>query len=154
MSKPNPIHPDLSEADGSLAQERIESLKAGILTGLVAGLSYALFLELAEPMASPAQLPHLALPFWLMRLAIGGFSGVLFGVTYRYVIRQDPNPQLKAGAVMAFGLVRGFAQVEILIAQPASILHLAIHLGASLLPFALAALWLDWCFRQGWVRRF
>lgn len=45
--------------------------------------------------------------------AIAFFSGLLFGVTYRYLIRSDKNPQLKAGGVLAFGLVRGLTQIEL-----------------------------------------
>jgi hypothetical protein len=43
-------------------------------------------------------------------LSQGGIvlSCLLFGVTYRYIIRRDlGNLQLKSGAVAAFGLVRG-----------------------------------------------
>jgi len=30
-----------------------------------------------------------------------------------YLIRSDKNPQLKAGGVLAFGLVRGLTQIEL-----------------------------------------
>ena len=40
-------------------------------------------------------------------LGVVAVSCALFGVTYRYAVRgEDANPQLKAGVVAAFGLVR------------------------------------------------
>jgi hypothetical protein len=42
-----------------------------------------------------------------------GFSGFLFGVTYRYIIRVDTNPHLKTGGILVFGLVRGLTQIEV-----------------------------------------
>lgn len=40
-------------------------------------------------------------------------EGFVFGITYRYIVRDDRNPFLKDGAVLAFALVRGLAPVEI-----------------------------------------
>jgi hypothetical protein len=47
--------------------------------------------------------------------AVASVNGLLFGVTYRYIIRSDKNPQLKAGGILAFGLVRGLNDLHFLI---------------------------------------
>lgn len=41
-----------------------------------------------------------------------GFSGFLFAVTYRYIVRRDRNSHLKSGAILAFACIRGFATIE------------------------------------------
>ena len=46
------------------------------------------------------------------KIIISGFSGFLFGVTYRYIIRTDKNSHLKDGAVFAFGLTRSLVSLE------------------------------------------
>lgn len=91
-------------------------------------------------------------------LVIGGsiaaFSGFLFGITYRYVIRQDHNPHLKSGAVLAFGLVRGLVQVECGLQAHLPLLSLAISAGESILLFAIARTGVDLTIQQGWVKPF
>jgi len=153
------------------AVERIESLKAG-LTGATATLpvlTLMLFVEQRLTALHPGSSDAAAfnfvvpdfLPAWLVLLdpamglksAIVLFSGFLFGATYRYVVRQDANPHLKAGAVMAFGLVRGLAQVEVTASQVAPLL-LSLRVGESLLLFWLVAMILDWFIQQGWVKAF
>jgi hypothetical protein len=98
--------------------ERIESLKAGILAGLSLVLAYGITtvgnsLVLVAQVEALAPLQITTVVNLIVRVAIAFFSGFLFGVTYRYVIRDDKNPHLKSGAVLAFGLVRGLAPVEV-----------------------------------------
>lgn len=140
------------------AAERIESLKAG-LTGAIATIPVLLLMQfitplLAAPIAETVNLSE----FWLgsaewLKGAIVLLSGFLFGATYRYVIRQDANPHLRSGAVMAFGLVRGLAQLEVSLNHTAPLL-LSIRVFESVLLFAVAALVLDWAFQQGWIKTF
>lgn len=94
-------------------------------------------------------------------LAKGGItllSGFLFGVTYRYIIRQDTNSHLKSGAVMAFGLVRGLAQVEMELNQGISSLdrvqlwQLSLLVPENIGLFAGTVLLLDWAMGQGWIK--
>lgn len=153
-------------ADSINAVERIESLKAG-LTGATATLPVLflmLFVEqrLTLPIAATPNSQTLYLPnswFDLLDPAIGLksaivlLSGFLFGATYRYVVRQDTNPHLRAGAVMAFGLVRGLAQAEISTSQVAPLL-LSLRVGESLLLFGIVSIVLDWFMQQGWVKAF
>ncbi|BAZ15567.1 hypothetical protein NIES4071_74390 [Calothrix sp. NIES-4071] len=96
----------------------------------------------------------------LLSAAIVLFSGFLFGVTYRYIVRDDNNFQLKAGGVMAFGLVRGLAQVNMTVI-PSDInnlghdaLPLILLLAENIFLFGLAALGLDVAIRVGWVKPF
>jgi hypothetical protein len=92
--------------------ERVESLKAGSLAGLSCLLAFGaialvntLILAQRWDALASLQVRAIDLNFGLRGLMalLGGF---LFGVTYRYAIRQDVNPQLKSGVVLAFGLVR------------------------------------------------
>jgi hypothetical protein len=83
--------------------ERIESLKVGGISALASipflGVYIAVF---GEPLTiGPA------------RLFGGTLSGFLFGVTYRYLVRDDTNPHLKGGAVAAFALVRGLVPLQL-----------------------------------------
>ncbi|HEY9877751.1 MAG TPA: hypothetical protein V6D29_04805 [Leptolyngbyaceae cyanobacterium] len=142
-------------------QERIESLKAATLTGLAAGSTAMLILlahrshELgwARALASVVTPGLSGWGFWVGS-AIALFSGSLFGITYRYAVRQDENPQLKSGVVLAFGLVRGLAQVDVgsALAQNGSPFLTAV--AESLLLFGTAGLFLDLALRNAWIKPF
>jgi hypothetical protein len=90
----------------------------------------------------------------LISTGIAGFSGFLFGATYRYIIREDKNPHLKEGGVFAFGLVRGLAQVDIGLNFSTSIFPLIVLASESILGFAIAAFSLDSAIKFGWVKPF
>jgi hypothetical protein len=92
-----------------LASERLESVKAGT----IAALSASGFDSLVTLVAS--RLPIGLFPLdrlAVVHVVITGFSGFLFGVTYRYVVRTDRNVHLGQGAILAFGLVRGLSVLE------------------------------------------
>lgn len=134
--------------------ERLESLKAGIIGGLSLGFTWLIThlintLLLARYFELLASLQVTVNWHWLVSLAIATFSGLLFGVTYRYIIRQDQNPQLKAGGVMAFGLVRGLTQIDVGWSIPSVVLA-----GESVLWFIVAAIALDIAIKFGWVKSF
>jgi ammonia channel protein AmtB len=61
---------------------------------------------------SQFNLPNFTSTVSVVNVAIASISGFLFAVTYRYIVRDDQNPHLKSGAVSAFGLVRGLAQIQ------------------------------------------
>ncbi|HEY9877180.1 MAG TPA: hypothetical protein V6D29_01930 [Leptolyngbyaceae cyanobacterium] len=143
------------------AQERLESLKAAALTGLSAG-STAMLILLAhrssalgwdKALASVANLGLGGLGFWL-GAAIATLSGSLFGITYRYAVRQDENPQLKSGVVLAFGLVRGSAQVDVGSALAQQNWPFLTAVAESLLIFGTAGLFLDLALHRGWISPF
>jgi hypothetical protein len=100
----------------NLVAERIESVKAGILSSVVFGLLNGLTILINYSLSKiiiEFQCWQIASLFDLeLQLAIAFISGFLFGVTYRYLIRGDLNSHLQDGAVLAFGLVRGFALIE------------------------------------------
>ncbi|CAI6004622.1 unnamed protein product [Closterium sp. NIES-64] len=88
-------------------KERVESAKAATVAavaGTVAGLPFLLSQRIQEG--------GTGLSFLVAAAALAA-TCALFGVTYRYIVRKDMgNIHLKAGAVGAFGLARGLAQVD------------------------------------------
>lgn len=129
----------------SLVTERIESVKAGIISAgafSIAELVVVVASSLIIPVIISNPLAIIVDWTWSVRLAIGAISGFLFGVTYRYIIRGDRNSHLNDGAVLAFGLVRGLALVEqdFTLSELSSVLFLII---SSIVCFAIARLVLD-----------
>jgi cellobiose-specific phosphotransferase system component IIC len=139
----------------NLTAERIESLKAGTLAALSLTLAYSITvvvnsLVLAERFEELAVLEITTTLALLLRVAIAALSGFLFGITYRYVIRDDKNPHLQDGAVLAFGLVRGLASVEV----EQNLWVLGVLGIESVVCFAIARLTLDWAIQRYWVKPF
>jgi hypothetical protein len=137
-------------------EERLESLKAGSIAGVMALIAEGFFqslqvyvwpkleaIEIAEFIFAPT--------FW-EDLTIAGLSGFLFGATCRYAIRQDNNPHLSSGVILAFGLVRGLAQVRLdeVTLQDVSLVLFAIMESIGL--FAIAYIGLSVSIRKGWVK--
>ncbi len=149
-------------------EERVESVKAAVLGGLstavVQALTSTILVESHFVNAFFATTPinNLLLAQYfsildyrsLISLGIAGFSGFLFGVTYRYIIRTDNNLQLKAGGVMAFGLIRGLSQLEMGFSLTNDILPFVLLAAESILHFGLAAIVLDIAIQRGWVKPF
>lgn len=138
-----------------LMAERLESLKAGVIGGLSLCLAFLItslvnILVLARYFPPLASLQTEINWHWWLSGAIAGFSGLLFGVTYRYIIRTDQNPQLKSGGVLAFGLVRGLTQIDCTQAM----LPDFILAGESVLWFAMGAIALDTAIQIGWIKPF
>lgn len=138
--------------------ERWQSLKAGILGAIAAALMFGILLQLNR--LAVTQFSELdALLTWqdgvvvLLDGAIAKFSGFLFAVTYRYIIRQDQNPHLRSGAVGAFGLVRGLALVEMAWQQVPPVV-LVILVVESFLLFGGVRIVLDWSLAKGWILPF
>jgi hypothetical protein len=141
-----------------LSAERIESLKAGILSALSLTFSYGIttlgnswVLAQFEGLAA---LQSTNITNLLVKLAIAFFSGFLFGITYRYIIRDDQNSHLKEGAVLAFGLVRGLAPVEVETNLAESFWVLGVLGVESIVYFTLARFTLDWALHHHWVKPF
>ncbi|BAY13650.1 hypothetical protein [Calothrix sp. NIES-2098] len=133
--------------------ERLESLKAGIIGGISVFLAFAIATGVNTLVLSQ-YFPILgSQDFWLSG-AIAFFSGLLFGVTYRYIIRLDNNPQLKAGGVFAFGLVRGLTQIEVGWNSHHPVLPDLVLAGESVLWFAIATIALDTAMQIGWLKPF
>lgn len=146
--------------DTELMAERLESLKAGIIGGSCLAFTFTIstlvnnFL-LGKYFKELANLQNLGLNTgFLLSGGIAVFSGLLFGVTYRYIIRSDKNPQLKAGGVMAFGLVRGLTQVDTGFNSTGAIVPFVVLSFESLLWFAVAGFVLDTAIQLDWVKPF
>ena len=142
---------------GFSAEERIESLKVGIVGAIATGLAWLLTTGLNQFIPLPLQ-PILfqgdRLLSWagVSQGAIAVVCGGLFGITYRYVIRTETNGQLKTGAVFAFGGVRGLALVEVGLRDGFPLWSLAIPVLEAVVWFAIAALWIDVGLGRGWLK--
>ena len=137
--------------------ERLESLKAGAVAALsclfgfgAIALGNSLILARWWDFLASLQVREIDLNFALrgFMAVLGGF---LFGVTYRYAIRRDTNPQVKSGVVLAFGLVRAFGQLDAGLSFGAGkmpglpeLLLFAVGGVESVVLFAIAGFVLDW----------
>ncbi|MGB7249345.1 MAG: hypothetical protein WBC73_10430, partial [Phormidesmis sp.] len=135
----------------SIAQMRMESIKAGLIGAIAvtsaATLAWSSLFLFALPLTPPSSL--LA---GLVNLAVALCSGFFFGVTYRYIVRQDGNLHLSSGAVGAFALVRSLAQIEATWNDTFTPLTWLLVTGESFLWFAVARYSLDWAIRKRWVQ--
>ena len=91
---------------------------------------------------------------WFVSVAIACVSGFLFGVTYRYIIRTDNNSHLQQGSILAFGLVRGLAQIDVGLKNHESLQSLIVLGFESIFLFAIAGMAIDWAIRQHWIEPF
>ncbi len=143
----------------SLVTERIESVKAGLVTAIaftVADLTAILLNNLIfvtwgiwfHLLQFPSGLDS------LITIATALVSGFLFGVTYRYIIRNDRNSHLKDGAVMAFGLVRGLALLEATVNKSEQFWSLSILIVEGLIGFAIARYCLDFALQRKFIKPF
>ncbi len=89
----------------TIAEARWESIKAGLIGALAVGLVAAIAWLVTSLSALPITLPS-SLLAWFISLSVALCSGFFFGVTYRYILRQDDNLHLGSGAVGAFAFVR------------------------------------------------
>ena len=135
----------------SIAQARIESVKAGliglVMVGIIAGFTTALTTVLPLPLNAPNTVLS-----WFVNLAVALSSGFFFGVTYRYVVRQDDNLHLGSGAVGAFGMVRSLALIEATWNDTFTPLLWLLLAGESFLWFAIARYTLDFAIAQSWIQ--
>lgn len=137
--------------------DRIASVQAAGLTGLMAGVVGAMLLWLhraaalgwAEAAASTID-GFTGITFWVSA-ASAALSGALFGITYRYVVRQDPSSYLRSGVIFAFSFVRGLALVNVGAAVSMMGWPFLVAITESLLMFALAAALLELALRRGWI---
>ncbi len=142
--------------------EKIESLKAGICGGLALFLAFGVLTWVNHLLLTPyfsvlARLNIVQIDFTLLISgAIAAISGFLFGITYRYVIHQDDqNTHLQSGVVLAFGLVRGLAQVDMGLNNYWPDLWPLVVLGLeSIFLFAIARVQLDLALKAKWIKPF
>lgn len=136
-----------------LRAERIESVKAGLLAAGVVAIAFWVTLLLNRWLLFDT----IILTTALVRSAIAFCSGFLFGVTYRYIVRQDQNSHLRDGAILAFGLVRGLSQIDPQLPSSLNLenlLPLGLIALESLILFALGGLILDAAIQRNWIKPF
>lgn len=112
--------------------ERTESGKAAAAAAAGGLAGYLPFFLLAGSSA-PSGLQG------LLSLGAAVAGCVLFGVTYRYAVRQDAdNLQLRGGAVAAFALVKALGASDVIqysadsgVRHPGGLLQVDQHQGAS-----------------------
>lgn len=130
--------------------ERVESAKAGAVAA-AAGTLLSLPLLLSQ--SSDAVVAAESVAGVLV-------SCLVFGVTYRYALRDDfGNDQLKGGVVGAFGLARGLGAADVYLhgsdaARFETWAEAALLAGEGVLVFAFAAAALEAGFRGGFLRAF
>jgi hypothetical protein len=139
------------------AAERLESVKAALFSAVAVAVTFALLTTFNQWIA--AAIPAL----WMLQMqglnwqglgsgAIAFLAGFVFGITYRYVVRSDQNSHLGSGVVMAFGSVRGLAQLDVGLMAQGIIWPFVVLAAESLFLFAIARLVLDLVLRLGWVQ--
>lgn len=139
----------------SLQTERIESFKAGMIAAVTFVFVdlVVLFFNTYVLSTQGEQFSYLKVSWeikLLIRVGIAWLSGFLFGVTYRYIIRDDRNSHLKDGAVLAFGLVRGLAILE----ETSIFWSGGILLFQSIICFGFARLSLDFALKYKLIKPF
>lgn len=130
-------------------QERIESLKAGGVAGLT-GLGIGALLVVIRPDVDGFNGD-------VLRIAVATVTAFLFGVTYRYIVRNDANPHLRSGAVGAFALTRSLGQLEGVVPGNltlADTLLLGLPIAESFGLFMGIRLVLDLGLKQHWFQPF
>jgi hypothetical protein len=111
-------HPTSTESEHLSVADRIESFKAGFLGAIASVFAFFAIALLHHFLQNflPVQLIssfELSSPFILLiKLGMIGFSGFLFAVTYRYIVRRDRNSHLKSGAILAFACIRSFGAID------------------------------------------
>ncbi|PZV14722.1 MAG: hypothetical protein DCF20_12110 [Pseudanabaena sp.] len=112
-------HPISTKSEHLSVADRIESFKAGFLGAIASVFAFFAIALLHHFLKNflTAQLIssfELSSPLILLiKLGMIGFSGFLFAVTYRYIVRRDRNSHLKSGAILAFACIRSFATIDL-----------------------------------------
>ena len=110
--------PISTESEHLSVADRIESFKAGFLGAIASVFAFfaiALLHHFLQNFLSVQLISsfELSSPFILLiKLGMIGFSGFLFAVTYRYIVRRDRNSHLKSGAILAFACIRSFGAID------------------------------------------
>ena len=112
-------------------KERIESIQVGSISALAFLVPYLLFLTVDRLFLGES----ITLIGAFVKISGAIISGFLFGVTYRYVVRNDDNPHLKDGTVAAFALVRGLVPLQLSTDLLADAWQLSLFLGESFICF-------------------
>lgn len=152
------------QGTGTQFWERIESIKSAGVAAVSGSIAFAPYAIVSQGFS--------AHPFdaqWEFNHDMLALSIALFGIVYRYAVRQSTNPQLKYGVVGAFVLTRVFNLIHV----PDTCSALPLNCGfpffyvsfsmilegvsyaiESGLAFQGAAFTLDYCFENKIIKRF
>ena len=142
--------------------ERIESVKSAVV-GVAGGIAALLPLLVVQGISSSFS------PQWEFHADSWALLLALFGITYRYAVRTDGNPNLKQGVVGAFAVTYALR----IVSPPSSCTSLPLNCGPPLyyidttmivsglgafgeacVGYGVAAYLLEKCFSSGFVKRF
>lgn len=138
-------------APESLDEARLESIKSGLVGAGAIAIAASLAWVSVYVFKLPLPLPGSPVA-WFVNLAVALCSGFFFGVTYRYIVRQDDNLHLGSGAVGAFAFVRSLAQIEAIWDDTFIFITWLLITGESFLWFATARYTLDWAISHQLVK--
>lgn len=141
----------MTSTEATLAEARLESIKSGLVGAGVIGLVSTIAMLGAATADLPLPAPQ-SLLSWLVNLAVAIASGFFFGVTYRYIVRQDDNLHLGGGAVGAFALVRSLAQIEASWDDTFAFTPWLLITAESFLWFVAAHYVLDFALDRRWIK--
>ncbi len=150
--------PEMDQGLLQQSEERLESVKAALISAVTVAVTFALLTTFNQLIASTIR------PLWILQMqglnwqglgsgVIACLAGVVFGINYRYAVRTDRNSHLGSGVVMAFGTVRGLAQLDVGLMAQGVIWPFVVLAAESVFLFAIARLVLDFMFQLGWVKR-
>jgi len=142
---------NVTSSEITIAQARLESIKSGLISAGVTGLVSIVAMLGTVAGGLPLSLPASVLGL-LVNLAVAIASGFFFGVTYRYIVRQDDNLHLGGGAVGAFALVRSLAQIEATWDDTFALVSWLLVTGESFLWFVAARYALDFAIGRQWIK--
>mmetsp|Transcript_15224 Transcript_15224/g.45948 ORF Transcript_15224/g.45948 Transcript_15224/m.45948 type:complete len:312 (-) Transcript_15224:328-1263(-) len=164
-----------AQGNSALARQAFESQikdKERIQSGLAAAVAVAGGWAVQLPLQLPLLGPWLAADRWLLgngqapplpvvaNLAAVTVSSALFGVIWRYVVREEDalDLHLRGGCIAAFGLTSGLWQSAALINSATEIsadtlAQAALVSGQAMLQFAAAAAVVEYAIDKGWLLR-
>ena len=142
--------------------ERIESVKVGIISSL-GGSFFSLPLLIAKGALSNFDAQ------WELSTDLLALTLALYGLTYRYAVRKDSNPNLKQGATISFVLTRVLPLVQapsycsslpldcgppFYYGTPSMITDISFELALSLVAFFGANYVIEYFFKRGILSTF
>ena len=142
-------------------EDRFESVKSAVASAIGGSLSFTTYSVLVGISSGFS-------PAWELRADTLAVSLLLFGITYRYAVREDENAQLKQGVVLSFAVSRALClitpsefctSIPLDCGPPFHYFSISMILSGisgfieSLLGYGGAALALENLFEQGVVRR-
>ena len=144
-------------------QQRIESVKTGIVGALSGGIAAAPFIALHD-------VPAYGFASWEFDTDMGAIQSALFAIVYRYCVRKkDNNDMLNQGVIGAFVVVRTLSRVRVpgyCTAAPLDcgdpigyfdwnmIQQLLLNGLESVALFGAAAAAMEFAYGRGWISKF